>query len=146
MTKDTVLIGVDGGATKVSAWQIEYNGQKDIFSMGKLNAQKSYLDIPGHIADFKPIDVPTQIAERDQGIINSTDSELQQQAVYVEACAQVIEEIAKQSGKSKVLVGIGMPGLKTEDKRGIAVVANGPRMLEYSDLLEERLKFSPIPQ
>jgi len=33
-----------------------------------------------------------------------------------------------------------MPGLKTNDKRGIAVVANGPRMTDYSDMLEKRLK------
>ena len=40
-----------------------------------------------------------------------------------------------------------MPGLKTADKRGIEVVANGPRMVRYSDMLEKRLqavKIKPV--
>ncbi len=62
----------------------------------------------------------------------------------MEACALVIEDLVKQSGKKNIIVGIGMPGLKTHDKRGISVVANGPRMLNYADLLEERLVLSDI--
>lgn len=144
MTRNFLLIGVDGGATKISAWAIEYDEQSKLFSQGALNAQRSYKEIPGFQADFEPVPIAAQIDEMQSNTTSATDAEKQQEAVYVEACAQVIEELAKKSGTHTVLAGIGMPGLKTENKRGIVAVANGPRMLHYSDLLEERLKLSRI--
>ena len=144
MYQNFLLIGVDGGATKISAWEIQYDAQTKTFALGAFNAQRSYKDIPGFQTDFDPVPIGQQIKEMQEGASKSTDAEQQQEAVYVEACAQVIEELTKRSGKDTVLVGIGMPGLKTENKRGIAAVANGPRMLHYSDLLEERLKLSQI--
>lgn len=138
MEKEPLLIGIDGGATKVSAWEIIYNKQNSTFSLGKTNATKLYREIEGYIPNFKPVDINIQLNERESA--NPTPEEKQQAAVYVEACALAIKELAKKVGTSEVLLGIGMPGLKTENKRGIAVVANGPRMLEYSDTLEQRLK------
>ena len=139
MQTEPLLIGIDGGATKVSAWEIIYNRSNSIFSLGKINSTKSYREINGYISDFVPVDINIQLNERNSKI-NCTNEELQQAAVYVEACSLAIHEIVKKTGRTTVLIGIGMPGLKTEDKRGIAVVANGPRMIDYSDLLEGHLK------
>ncbi len=144
MNKDILIIGIDGGATKVSAWEVLYDEPAGIFHLGKANAQRAYRDIPGFIPDFKPVAVAEQLNQRDTNSIKPTPDEQQQEAVYVEACAQVIEAITQETGKTVILAGLGMPGLKTEDKRGIAVVANGPRMLRYSDLLEKRLELSEI--
>lgn len=144
MNMDYILIGVDGGATKVSAWEVKPTSAGTAFTLGKKSAIRSYANIPGFIADFKPVAIPNQLEDQNSGETLPTDDEIQQEAVYVEAAALVIEEIAKQNGTSRVLVGLGMPGLKTSNKRGIAVVANGPRMLNYSDLLEDRLKLSGI--
>jgi len=138
-----LLIGVDGGATKVSGWEIKPEGNH-LFSLGALNEQRSYRDIPGFIADFIPVELPTQLQEWQSGNINPTDDETQQAAVYIEAAAQVIEALAARSKKDRILVGLGMPGLKTADKRGIAVVANGPRMINYARQLEERLAMKNI--
>lgn len=143
MKTDFVLLGIDGGATKVSGWQVMIN-RDGTFSLGSFNAQKSYREIPGFIADFKPIEVPVQLEAREKGTIDPTADEKQQEAVYVEACAQVIESIVEKSGTNRIVVGIGMPGLKTADKRGISVVANGPRMINYSDILEKRLQMKQI--
>jgi len=142
--KDILLIGIDGGATKVSGWEIIYDEQAKTFQMGQLNSSKSYNEIPGFLPDFNPVPVQDQFAQRDEGSILPNDDELQQEAVYVEACAQVIEELCKNNPDRKILAGIGMPGLKTEDRRGIAIVANGPRMINYSDLLEKRLALKNI--
>lgn len=139
MEKQPLLIGIDGGATKVSTWEIVYNKQTETFSLGKANATKSYREIEGYIPNFKPVSINIQLAERDLEI-NTTAEEKQQAAVYVEACALAIQELAHKCGISDVLLGIGMPGLKTNNKRGIAVVANGPRMVYYSNKLENRLK------
>jgi len=142
--ENILIIGIDGGATKVSAWEVLYDKASDIFHLGQANAQRSYRDIPGHIPDFTPVPVAEQLNQRDRNNITPSTDEQQQETVYVEACALVIEKIAQQTGKKVILAGLGMPGLKTEDKRGIAVVANGPRMLRYSALLEERLTLSDI--
>jgi len=138
--KENLLIGVDGGATKVSAWEIIYNETHSTFSLGAANATKAYREIEDYISDFTPVDLKTQLNERDSNSIQTSEAEKQQAGVYVEACAQAIRELTELTGITNVLIGIGMPGLKTENKRGIAVVANGPRMLQYSDQLEAKLK------
>jgi predicted NBD/HSP70 family sugar kinase len=138
MEQKPLLIGIDGGATKVSAWEIVYDQSLATFSLGALHSTKSYREIEGFIPDFKPVDLTIQLKERDSKI-NTTAAEEQQAEVYVEACAQAISELVDITGKRNVLIGIGMPGLKTADKRGIAVVANGPRMTEYSSKLEAKL-------
>jgi len=141
---DVLLLGIDGGATKVSGWNVLFHPESQSFSLGKFFANRSYRDIPGHIPNFAPVEITVQFKERDANAIQSTSAEKQQAAVYVEACAQVIESIVEQSGAKSIVVGLGMPGLKTEDKRGIAVVANGPRMIDYSDQLEKRLSDASI--
>ena len=140
MDKQTLLIGIDGGATKVSAWEIKYDDQHKTFSLGNANATKSYREIEEYIPDFKPIDLKIQLGEREAGKVQPTPEEKQQAAVYVEACALAIRSVVVETGCSNILIGIGMPGLKTTDKRGIEVVANGPRMLNYSEQLEARLQ------
>ena len=146
--KDTnnnfLLIGIDGGATKVSGWQIHVNEKDESFLLGQNNAERVYNNIPGFVADFKPIELAKQLAEKEMAQINPTDDEQQQAAVYVEACAQVIEELIEKCNNNRVLIGIGMPGLKTGDKRGIAMIANGPRMIRFSDQLERRLQIREI--
>ncbi|MCB0283681.1 MAG: ROK family protein [Calditrichae bacterium] len=139
-----LIIGVDGGATKVSAWEVVFDDKKRVFSMGKNHAEKKYSEITGFVANFQPVNIQQQLKERDENNINPNSEEKQQESVYVQACADVIHQVAAASEKSRILVGIGMPGLKTDDKRGIAVVANGPRMINYSDLLERLLRDSNL--
>lgn len=143
MQNNFILLGIDGGASKVSAWQVLINADNS-YSLGEYHAEKSYRDIPGFIQNFKAVDLATQLAAQSDPVINTTEEEKQQAAVYVEACAVVIEEILEKSGQKRLAAGIGMPGLKTADKRGIAVVANGPRMVDYAEKLEARLKLRGI--
>lgn len=138
MTNDFLLIGVDGGATKVSAWEISYHKETETFSLGINNASRSYRDLDGFIPHFTSVDINTQLNDF-VSKINPTPEEEQQANVYIETCALAINDLVKLTSNNNVLIGIGMPGLKTEDKRGIAVLANGPRMINYSDKLESRL-------
>jgi predicted NBD/HSP70 family sugar kinase len=142
--QDILLIGIDGGATKVSGWQVIPDEGSGTFELGNFRSSKSYKEIPGFLPDFIPVDVPVQISQRDAGNIQLTYAENLQEAFYVEACAQVIEDLHERNRGKKILVGIGMPGLKTEDRRGICVLANGPRMLNYAKLLEEHLSKKSI--
>ena len=45
----------------------------------------------------------------------------------------------KKFPDKNAIVGIGMPGLKTKNKRGIIALINGPRMPDYSQFIESRL-------
>jgi hypothetical protein len=143
MQNDFILIGIDGGATKVSAWQIEANEHKT-YSLGAKHATKNYREIPGFINHFKVVDISKQLKENTEKTIKLTVDEEQQGAVYIEACAQAIEAIILEEENTKLVVGIGMPGLKTSDLRGISVVANGPRIPHYLYLLEKRLALKNI--
>lgn len=142
--KNFTLLGIDGGATKVSVWEIEHNPDSDSFALGTLNSEKKYSDIPRFIPSFKPVDIKEQFSTRGELQKSTTIDEQQMETVYVEACYQAINDVYNNTHKKPVLLGIGMPGLKTADKRGIEVVANGPRMISYSILLEERLKSKRI--
>ncbi|MDZ7820613.1 MAG: hypothetical protein U5N26_01685 [Candidatus Marinimicrobia bacterium] len=79
-----------------------------------------------------------------EGEIDLTVEEKLHGKSYMYAAADVIVELAKRVGAERVLVGIGMPGLKSKDKRGIVALANGPRMPEYCKVIEERVEAAGI--
>lgn len=139
MEDRTVLIGLDGGATKVNGWTIDYDEKKRLFSLGSYSASQSYRDITGYNARFKPIDISTQLQEWEKDSIHVTEAEFQQGKALVETCARVVEALLDQCGPAKIAIGLGMPGIKTKDKRGIAVLANGPRIINYAEQLEQKL-------
>lgn len=139
MSKDFLLIGVDGGATKVSGWSVDVEGNGDAFVLGDIHSERSYGEMDGYISDFKPVDINVQLSQMQSGSIALTEEEKIQGRVYVEATAEVIRSVVKDSGINNVLIGIGMPGLKTEDQRGIAAMANGPRIVNYCSYLENLL-------
>ncbi len=144
MEKDFLLIGIDGGATKVNACQVNYDKSGINYSLSENISEITYQSVPGFLSDFKPVDILDQLKDFKEDKINPSFDEEQQEAVFVEACAKSVMDICTQAGCNKVLLGIGMPGLKTADKRGIAVLANGPRMIEFSKLLEDRLALESI--
>ena len=143
MGERITLIGVDGGATKVSAWEINIDKTKTTFTLGKNNIQKRYNDYTSFIPEFKPVDIKIQLDEMNK-TINLTNEEKQQGKAYLDAASDAIIELAKKSNTKQLLIGIGMPGLKTADKRGISALANGPRMPEYCKYIENKLQENRI--
>lgn len=137
MQNKILIIGVDGGATKVVAHVVRVD-EAGFFELGKSVAQRQYLDYPEFDRQFIPVPLATQLADMQQGF-EPTDEELKQSSAYLQAFTDVIREIAESENQYHVLIGMGMPGLKTTDKRGIAALANGPRMPHFCDLLEEKL-------
>jgi len=138
MEKKFALIGIDGGATKVSGWIIDLDEEHIQFNLSDINYQAKYSDFEEYNPQFKPVNIQTQLKEMGE-TINLTDEEIQQGATYIKACATAIERLAELNKDIPVLVGIGMPGLKTKDKRGLSAVANGPRIPEYCDKIEQIL-------
>ena len=137
--KDILLIGIDGGATKVSGWVINYQEQTQLFQISDINLQKKYSDYPDFNPGYTPVDIKTQLDEMNKEI-NIASEEKKQGNVYMKTTADVIIGLLKKFPEKKALIGIGMPGLKTADKRGISAIANGPRMPGYSEFIELRIK------
>ena len=143
MSDNFLLIGIDGGATKVSAWSIDVEGE-DKFSLGEYNAVLSYSDQEGYIGDFESVDIQKQLDEFQSGNIQPTAEEKQHGSTYIKAAAKVVIQLSEKSGMNRVLIGEGMPGLKTRDERGISVMANGPRNIHYCDEMEKILEENGI--
>ncbi|MFP4548098.1 MAG: hypothetical protein ACLFQM_08190 [Fidelibacterota bacterium] len=138
MDKEFLLVGLDGGATKVNGWTIDVvDGE---FEMGDHNYAVSYHEFTGYSDKFQATDIQRQLKEFQSGRIKPGKKETRQGEAYVEAAAEVVLKLVKKSGVKRVLIGEGMPGLKTADKRGIAVMANGPRIINYCDMMEKILK------
>ncbi len=140
MQHDFLLIGIDGGATKVNGWSLRILEEGRAFALGEVNVTKSYREFEGYIENFQPIDLNRQLSEWEERKIIPTELEQRQAHCYITAAVEAIFQIARQSQAERVLVGIGMPGIKTADKRGIAVLKNGPRMIDYADQIENKLR------
>ncbi len=136
---DYILIGVDGGATEAKAHHVTPAGDdNDAFLLGQAAAARKYERLLG----FRPVPVTEQLAQREAGSVQLTANERIQGSMLVQAACEAVAETAKVAsgnGPPPVLVGIGMPGLKTADGRGIAVINNGPRIPDYLDQFEQRL-------
>jgi predicted NBD/HSP70 family sugar kinase len=144
MKNKFLLIGLDGGASKVSGWIIHYSARKLSFKLSSKHQEIDYKDITGFNPRFNPVSLNQQLLENGTNTIRLTPEEIQQGNIYLEACFQVIKSLVDQSNTKKVLIGIGMPGLKTKDKKGIAAFANGPRMPFYLKELEKKIQAENI--
>jgi hypothetical protein len=140
--KEMLLIGVDGGATAARAHAVSCDDlhRPSSFELRPESASRVYT----RVADFAPLPVAEQLAQRDAGDIKCTDKEVEQGRRYVQAAAEAVIEVAQQCAATRVLVGIGMPGLKTPDGRGINTINNGPRMPDYLELLEKHIAAAGI--
>jgi len=139
MTKRPIIIGIDGGASKVSAHIVEVSEDGKSFTLGKENSVKEYRDYPDFQPDFKPIDLKIQLEQIQKNNIVLTTTEIKQSQSYYNAFKYAISDLVKSTKTEKILIGIGMPGVKTNDKRGIAAMANGPRMPYFATEIEQKL-------
>jgi len=132
-----VLIGVDGGATEVKAHAVACDdlSRRAAFRLRSESAARVYPRLPG----FVPLPVTEQLAQRDSGDLRRSAEEVEQAGRWVTAAAEAVVDVARQCGVARVLVGVGMPGLKTPDGRGINVINNGPRIPDYLDRFEQQV-------
>jgi predicted NBD/HSP70 family sugar kinase len=139
-SEEILLIGVDGGATVAKAHHVRCDDLRrpTSFSLGEAAASRTYERLP----EFEPVPIAQQLAERDAGNLQLSAKEQIQGSVWIQAvCDAVCEVVREIAGDRpvKVLLGMGMPGLKTADQRGIAVINNGPRIPDYLEQCERRL-------
>ena len=137
--KQSVIIGVDGGGTKVTAGIIKKH--RDIFSLNKSSSNRYYLENPDFDRGFSPVSMSNQLRELRTNEIKPTSAEIAQSKPIINSFRDVILEL---NINSPVLIGIGMVGLKTPDKRGIGAMANGPRMPKFCAQLEQLLQDAKV--
>ena len=138
------IIGIDGGASKVSAHVIKASEDGKSYTLGKENSVKEYRDYSDFQTDFKPVSLPIQLKQIQNNHIILTPAEKKQSKAYYHAFSDAISTLVELTKTEHVLIGIGMPGVKTTDKRGIAAMANGPRMPNFATEIERRLNTSGI--
>ncbi|MHC4064600.1 MAG: hypothetical protein ACYSUI_08885 [Planctomycetota bacterium] len=135
--REIILIGVDGGATEVKAHAVvcDESTSPPAFSLLPASASRTYQRLP----DFRPLPIAEQLTQRNGREIRLCEKEEQQGNLWVEAARDAIVEVAETCQAQQVLIGMGVPGLKTPDGRGICVINNGPRIPDYLDRLERAL-------
>ena len=139
MSKKPTIIGIDGGASKVNAHVVDVAEDKKRFSLAKYNSIKEYGEYSEFQEDFTPVDLPIQLSQINENNIILTQSENEHAKDYYSAFIDAITEIIQITNPESLLIGIGMPGVKSTDKRGIVAMANGPRMPNFAAEIEQRL-------
>ena len=159
----TILLGVDGGATKVRVHHVlpPDEGVSAHYQLSEACAERVYPDAP----DCSPVEVPRQLDECAAGQFQLSAAEVRRGEAIVATIVDCIVGVVRQlpgggvaaasrshvspdgkptqsggHGKPRLRIGIGMPGLMTANGRGIAVLNNGPRMPDLADKLEESLR------
>jgi len=138
------IIGIDGGASKVSAHVVKVSKYSQIFTLGKQNSVKEYHHYPDFQTDFKPVSLPIQLEQIQNNNIVLTLAEKKQSKAYYNAFIDAITDLIELTKAKNVLIGIGLPGIKTAEKRGINAMANGPRMPNFVTEIEQRLFASGV--
>ncbi len=142
VSKELLVIGIDGGATEVKAHEVHCAkpDAPDGFTLGSAAASRKYERLAG----FSPVPVADQIRQRESGHIELAAGEVEQGRAWISAAATCVAEIVAVTGRRTVVIGMGMPGLKTADCRGINAINNGPRMPGFLDALEGQLRDAGI--
>ncbi len=135
--QNTVLIGVDGGASGFRAHEIvirETAGGARL-SLGKHSAAEEVESVAG----FVPQELDRQREQAAASKFEFTREERTLQGRWIHAASRAIRDVAVKSGHDTVRVGLCAPGVKTADGRGIELSLYGPRVPDFIDALEQSL-------
>ena len=123
------VIGIDGGATKVSGGIVE-RIEANTFRLIKPSMDIKYSKHPNFNQNYSPLPLHLQLKNG----LNS--DEKKQGAVYLDCVLEIIQSLAESQ---PFRIAIAMPGIKTKNGRGIAAMANGPRIPNFCDQIEKAL-------
>jgi hypothetical protein len=141
MKKKATAIGIDGGATKISGGIVKQLNETTFSIDGDVQTL-TYSESPLNNRNFQPVDLDLQLTQKDNPLLQT--EEVKQGQTILECCESVINKLAKTNSGNKYLLGIGMPGLKSPDQKGIMVTNNGPRSPRFLDVLEHRLRLTEL--
>ena len=137
---EIVLIGIDGGASKVLAHRVDILVDPLRFSPREPSIEVSYDSSDLYELGFEPVPLEEQLSQHRAGSVKQTEEEERREGAVIDSFFRAISGLKLGMIAVPIVVGIGLPGLKTQDKRGISAMANGPRMPRFLDKLETLLK------
>ncbi len=137
---DIMLVGVDGGATKVQLHRVEILNEPLRFAATEPMVEIPYATSADFVEGFTPVPLAEQLVQHRAGAVLQRSEEAVQEAAILDSFCRAIGELGLAESGKPVVMGIGLPGLKTPDRRGISAMANGPRMPRFLDHLEGLLK------
>ena len=137
---EVILIGVDGGASKVLVNKVDILINPMRFIALKPFIEVTYNSSEHYSPKFKPIVLSRQLNEHKKGEVKQTKTEAAQEKALLASFTKAIKTLLGEEVTQDIIIGIGLPGLKTPDLRGISAMANGPRMPEFLGKLEDMLK------
>lgn len=135
-----ILIGVDGGATRVRAHDVLVDRSPSglAFRLGDHHAVRAYPP-----TDFRPLPLNQQWEEQTIDRVKPIPCEVRRGRTIAATIVECVTQVVRAAGadaSGHVRLGLGMPGLKTPDGRGIAVMKNGPRMPQLGEWVEAGLR------
>ena len=125
------IIGIDGGATKVSGGVVEKLNDHT-FQLLEPVIEIKYSDQEKFDSNFSPISLSDQLNG-----VKISEQEFNQGLVYVDCIKKVIKSLADDN---LFRVSIAMPGVKMDNGRGIKAMVNGPRIPDFCVQIESKLK------
>ncbi len=125
---ENLFAGIDCGATKVLIQSAIFNPETNNISPGTLHQEYLYSDHPDWDENFLPVHLDIQQHEYQIGQISINTAERIQGKVIIDTIRQALSDLHNYK------TGLCFPGIKTE--KGIAILANGPRINNLLDQLE----------
>jgi len=134
----TAVVGIDGGASGVRVHLVE------ALATGRLRlGARRIRHHWTRLAGFEPLPLEAQLAQRDAPVPSQV--EVEEGAAWVHTVANAVAEGLLGLEADGLLVGVCLPGLKTADGRGVAVLRRGPRMPAFAEELERQLAVRALP-
>ena len=127
------ILGIDGGASKVCGAIIE-RVNEDTFDISGNIIELNYKDHASFDHSFKPIDLSEQL----NGAPILQNEKTQGQA-YIETLLNVIKQLG---GYTDSFISFAMPGIKSDDKKGIVAMSNGPRLPDLCKKIQSEIETS----
>ncbi len=143
MNDNFILVGLEGRALQFSGWCIHTDEENLSFWLGDVSIEKNYLDDDRYLSDFKPINVHDQVEQVEGEIVLSPEERVQGE-IIIRTCVDSMTELSRKNGNKPLLAGIGMPGLKSNDQRGVLLSTYGPRIPDFCDRVEAELKNNQV--
>ncbi len=138
MPADAALFGLDIGATRVRASRVLVTRTaRGVIARGDGPIESR---VPRADSTFAPLPLDEQLEDVRRGRVTPTDPERQRGLACVDAAVEAVCACLAVTRPRRALLGVCVPGLRTPDERGIAVMANGPRMPRLADELEAALR------
>lgn len=138
-----LYIGIDGGASKISAGIVRKSANQT-FRLESDAVSVEVRNAPSFSKTFASVPINVQLNEHESGQYNLSIEEERQAIAYAEACEAALSQLQQQASIEYIPIGIGMPGIKTPDNQGIAVMNNGPRMPRFTDVINKRLLMAEV--